>query len=212
MSETVVISSAGLNPSNRDAGFPNLARGQNPPIEVIAEVTAIAEAELKAAGIDVHIIRFFPGSRGEVPSNAHGTLAMWGFERAWYYWIAKGPGIPVELAEQLHATHGKVVRVAGHCGCPSPREWYKGFGVGDYHVDSPEGLRALADVLRSIFAERPDKADVETLGRAVEEKGVTQSAFCPRCKGTREIVLCEPGLARAVECPTCKGTGVETKA
>ena len=146
---TVVISSGGLCPSNRDAGFPNLARGENPSIETIAEVTAIAEAELQAAGIEVCILGSVP--RGEVPSHAFGSLSMWSFERAWYYWKARGPGLPVEVAERLHASHGTQVRVDGNCGCPSPRQWFKGFGVGHYHVDTPEGLKALADALRSVY-------------------------------------------------------------
>jgi len=147
--ETLTISGPGLNPSNRDAGFPNLARGQNPPIEVIAEVTATCEAELKAAGINVHIMSMV--RRSEVPSQAIGTLSMWAFERCWYYWSARGPGLPVEVAERLHISHGTQVRVDGHCGCPSPREWFKGFGVGSYHIDTPAGLKALADALRSVY-------------------------------------------------------------
>ena len=149
---SVVISSGGISPSNemvKGAGFPNLARGQTDAVEVIAEVTAICEAELKAAGINAAKLPFTV--KGEVPARVMGDLSMWGFERAWYYWRASGPGLPVEVAERLHATHGTVVRVAGHCGCPSPREWYKGFGVGDYHVDTPEGLKALADALRSVY-------------------------------------------------------------
>lgn len=147
--ESITITSPGIIPSNIGAGFPNLARGENPPPEVVAEVTAVAKAELEAAGIKPYISSIF-GRNSEVPSNAMGELSMWGFTRAWYYWVAKGPGIPVEIAEKLHATHGTQVRVAGHCGCPSPREWYKGFGVGSYHVDTPEGLKALADVIKSI--------------------------------------------------------------
>lgn len=128
-------------------GFPNLARREATP-EVFAEVTAIAEAELIAGGIKCTRMPF---GRGEVPSGAFGSLSMWGFERCWYYWSAKGPGLPLEVAERLHASHGKDVRVDGHCGCPSPREWFKGFGVGAYHIDTPEGLKALADALLSVY-------------------------------------------------------------
>src|SRR5208283_2993253 len=112
---TLVIGNSGLNPSNRNAGFPNLAR-REPSIEVIAEVTAICEGELQAAGILVTIGSGIHG-RSEVPSNAVGSLSMWFFQRAWYYWVASGPGLPVEVAERLHATHGTQVRVDGHCGC-----------------------------------------------------------------------------------------------
>lgn len=146
---TLAISSAGINPSNRGAGFPNLAR-RDPTADDIERVTAICKAELEAAGIDPHVWSF--RIDGEVPTKAMGSLSMWGFKRAWYYWTAEGPGIPPDIAEKLHATHGTQVRVAGHCGCPSPREWFKGFGVGNYHVDTPEGLKALADTIRSVVA------------------------------------------------------------
>jgi hypothetical protein len=153
----IEIGSSGLNPSNRGAGFPNLARQQNPTDAMIAEVTERCEAELQAAGIDVVKIGFL--LKGEVPSKAFGSLHGWDFDRAWYYWRAKGPGIPLEAAERLHATHGQQVRVDGHCGCPSPREWFHGFGCGSYHVDSPEGLKALADTIRSVYI-APESAAV----------------------------------------------------
>lgn len=137
----------------------NLARHDKTP-EVINEVTAICRAELEAAGIKVSEFDIF-ATRGEVPSRAIGGLLSWTFTRAWYYWVAEGPGIPPDIAEKLHATHGKDVRVDGHCGCPSPREWFKGFAVGRYHVDTQEGLNALADTLRSVALppqERPEGA------------------------------------------------------
>lgn len=151
----LVISNGGLNPSNRDSGFPNLARPKEPDgkwaEDVLREVSAICKGELRAAGIKTFELGF--ALDGEVPNSIHGSLSMWGFTRNWYYWIAKGPGLPVEVAERLHATHGQQVRVAGNCCCPSPREYFKGFGVGSYHVDSPEGLKALADALRSVYDE-----------------------------------------------------------
>ena len=42
------------------------------------------------------------------------------------------------------------MRVEGHCGCPSPLEYNKGFAVGLYHVDTPEGLKALADTIKQV--------------------------------------------------------------
>lgn len=149
---TIIISTPGLNPSNRNAGFPNLAREENPPQEVIDEVSETCKSELLTAGINVSR---FPFPRGEVPSHVIGSLSGWNFSRNWYYWVAQGPGIPPDIAERLHATHSTAVRVEGHCGCPSPLEWRKGFAIGSYHVDSPEGLKALADTLRSIYD--PDK-------------------------------------------------------
>lgn len=130
--------------------FPNLARGFDVKDEaIIADVTGICERELWAAGINVSRFGFL--EKGEVPSKSRGYLPFWSFKRRWYYWVAEGNGIPVELAERLHERFGREVRVAGHCGCPSPREWFKGFPVNSYHIDTPEGLRALADAIRSIY-------------------------------------------------------------
>ena len=112
------------------------------------------EKELIDAGIDVYKSEMFRKD-GEVPTSVMGSLdsSGWGFRRAWYYWVADGPGIPSQIAEKLHKEFGKEVRVAGHCGCPSPLKWYKGFGCGLYNIDSQEGLKALADVIKGIMKE-----------------------------------------------------------
>ena len=148
---SLVISSPGLSPSGpKHAGFPNLSTHDSDKGRVREYTNQILVTELNAAGIRATLL---PGdkSNSEVPGYVIGTLAFWSFERLWYYWSAKGPGLPVEVAERLHASHGSEVRVAGHCGCPSPRDWYKGFGVPDYHVDTPDGLLALADAIRSVY-------------------------------------------------------------
>jgi hypothetical protein len=125
--------------------FPNLA-GSDTSDEVCAR-------ELEAAGIEVVTL---PEScrYGEPKTVVMGQLGMWGFKRAWRYWIAEGPGIPPVEAEALHEEHGKVVRVDGHCGAPSPLEWFKGFAVGHYHVDAQEGLTALAETLNTLRRDR----------------------------------------------------------
>lgn len=151
MATSLIITSPGIAPSNRKAGFPNLARETPASPEVIEDVSDICEAELRAAGIAPYRFGFLLSEQSEVPSKVVGQFGMWGFKRAWYYWAAEGPGLPVEIAEKLHASHGSQVRVAGHCGCPSPREWFKGFGVDSYHIDGPDGLRALVDALRSVY-------------------------------------------------------------
>ncbi len=145
--------------------FPNLARhleNDDSPTDndkkIIDEVTTQVESELHLASIKVFKFRSL-FRLGEVPSHAVGTLSTWTFKRAWYYYVAEGPGLPVEVAEQLHEKHGNAVRVAGHCGCPSPREWYKGFGVGLYHVDTQEGLNALAVALRSVYVEDAEELE-----------------------------------------------------
>ena len=111
----------------------------------------IAE-ELEIAKIEIHRYEIFR-DQGEVKTSVRGSLHGWLFTRAWYYWIATGPGIPPEYANKLHEKHGKAVRVDGHCCCPSPKEWLKGFAVGHYHVDTQTGLCALADTIRQVVAE-----------------------------------------------------------
>jgi hypothetical protein len=114
---------------------------------------AIAE-ELRQAGISiVKLPEFMRDKDPEMRTIIAGELYKWGFRRAWYYWVADGPGIPLEEATQLHEKFGQVVRVDGHCGCPSPLEWHHGFATGLYHVDSQEGLNALADVIRGLYKE-----------------------------------------------------------
>ena len=108
--------------------------------------------ELKEAGIEI-IELGFP-VRQEVPTSIIGILNGWTFKRAWYYWVARagdGTILPFEIADRLHEQHGQEVRVSGHCCCPAPREWYSKpwyFGVPLYHVDSQEGLNALAEAIR----------------------------------------------------------------
>jgi len=85
-----------------------------------------------------------------VKTSLRGDLHGWTFDSAWYYWRCSGQCIDVEPAEKLHSAHGKTVRVAGHCGCPSPREWFKGLACGNYHVDDADGLKALVDTIRGL--------------------------------------------------------------
>ena len=108
--------------------------------------------ELEIAGIDIHDFGFVLSNR-EVPSRLLGLLHGWSFERSWYYWAAKTETTPLlfKYADPLHEKYGKDVRVDGHCGCPSPREWFKDkwhIGVNHYYIDSEWGLKALADAIR----------------------------------------------------------------
>ena len=132
-----------------------------------ADTDDLLRAELKAAGIPTlqeaegkgpeFLADMLRRGSGEVKTSVLGCLHGWEFKRAWSYWIAEGPGIEVEAAERLHAEHGRTVRVAGHCGCPSPREWFKGLACGSYHVDDAAGLKALADTIKGLV-ERPAAA------------------------------------------------------
>jgi len=111
--------------------------------------------ELSEAGIEV-----VEGMRtkSEVPYTLTGKLADWNFSRAWYYWVANAAGgLPLEVATELHnrkytvtderqtETYGTVIRVNGHCGCPAPTG-----NVKSYHIDSQEGLNALAGAIRTL--------------------------------------------------------------
>lgn len=103
--------------------------------------------ELNIAGIDVTALPEFVRQKGEVKTIIIGSCAGWTFTRAWRYWVADGPGIPVVEATNLYERHGNVTRVDGHAGCLSPLEHFKGLGTGSYHVDAQEGLTALRDML-----------------------------------------------------------------
>ncbi len=134
--------------------FPNVAGlGKTEP----KRVDVILADELSAAGIEVQTCELLRSTSGEPYTVVSGSLYRWGFHRAWYYWIARGPGIPLEDAMALHAEHGTSVRVEGHCGCPSPLGYLHGFAVGSYHVDNAEGLTALAKTIQSVW----HRADVD---------------------------------------------------
>lgn len=164
------VDAAGAVPSARKRAFPNLASSP----DNTEAVTAACKSELEAAGIQTYVFGGLYG-QSEVPSKCVGHLSGWSFKRAWYYWVATGPGIPPEIAERLHATHGREVRVEGHCGCPSPLEWAHGFAIGSYHVDTNDGLKALADTLASIWDDRPvkiiDAPSVSPAGDFPKENG-----------------------------------------
>ncbi len=82
-----------------------------------------------------------------------------------------GNGLPLEVATELHnreyptkgegqpKTYGQAIRVSGHCGCPPPEEWAEERNISEtetkhfirsYHIDSQEGLNALAGVIRTL--------------------------------------------------------------
>jgi hypothetical protein len=165
-----------INPSNAVSEqitgrkpFPNLAGvGEHNP----DRVDEIARAELEAAGITAESYDCLRDDN-EPHTAIVGRLCLWTFTRAWYYWIAKGPGIPVEDAEALHIKHGTSVRVEGHCGCPAPLAYRHGFGIDLYHVDNQEGLNALAEVIRQVY----DRGT-----KAIEQRKALEAEFKRRKK------------------------------
>lgn len=162
-----------LNPSNLIAQrtnpeartFPNLARGHKAKPEDYPEVDETVRKELAEAGIEVSDYRNF--EQGEVPTSFYsGNAHRWQFRRAWYYYVAKGDGIPAYKAEEFHKKWGTQVRVAGHCGCPSPLEWYEGFAVDCYHIDTQEGLNAFVALLATIHKPRKEESKLEAVSNA----------------------------------------------
>lgn len=144
-----------LFPSNGIAASNNPGRTMFPNLAGAPDLEAdwVCASELSAAGITAQRFEFLRKSAGEVHTAVLGELPHWGFRRAWYYWVAEGPGIPPAYADTLHVAHGTAVRVNGHCGSPSPREQFRGFAVGLYHVDTLEGLCALADTIRRVLSD-----------------------------------------------------------
>lgn len=97
----------------------------------------VIQEELSQAGVpivevprdDVH---------SEVPYTLEGRIRPFRFQRAWYYWVVKGP-VSIEAAREMYANPigRKDVRAGGDCTCPEPEtqaEWF-----------DPEGHKLWAD-------------------------------------------------------------------
>nr|MBA4405594.1 hypothetical protein [Nanoarchaeum sp.] len=100
----------------------------------VKEADEHIQEELYSAGIEIVRGEL---SKSEVPHSITGKLGDWKFNRAWYYWTTSaqsGKGLPLEIATMMHEreypiigekqpkNYGQVIRVAGHCNCPHPRE------------------------------------------------------------------------------------------
>jgi hypothetical protein len=119
--------------------------------EDLEKLDAQCRSELEQAGLVVCSFELFCHNNPEIPTSIMGTFPYWGFTRSWYYWVAKGQGIPADIAEEFHKTWGQQVRVNGSCACPSPLEDNKGFAVGLYHIDTQEGLNAFVELLKKVY-------------------------------------------------------------
>jgi len=128
----------------------------------IKEADEHIRKELHEAGIP----RIAATGKGEVPYNLEGDLRGWRFERLWRYWGASHPqGLPLNIADALHTTplpvnaitpysthegekqYGDVIRVAGDCTCPSPKERLTNGCVTSYHIDTQEGLNEFVKAI-----------------------------------------------------------------
>lgn len=127
------------------SGFPNYA-GCGP----VDTIDGFLRAELEAAGVEVISTPLRMGFNSEVNTRIYGALGPWGFRRAHCYWVAEGPGLPLIHAIPLWQKCGSVCRVNGDCTGPHPLQ-NQGFGVGLYHVDTTEGLKALALTIQHIL-------------------------------------------------------------
>lgn len=109
-----------------DGHFKNLAGA--------AYADIVIEKELVDAGIDI-----IKGGRtlSEVPYTLTGKLGNSAFIRAWTYWMVECM-VPLTVAQEMYANEvgAKFVRVAGHCGCPPPKEWATYYGA-DGKILSP---------------------------------------------------------------------------
>ena len=119
--------------------------------------TKVAREELEFAGIDVLELPASMTTSGEVKIKVAGNIDRWGFHRAWYYWVVKGPGLALEYAVPLDEKWGKEARVDGDCACRGAAFWGKGQSINLYHVDTKEGLKALADAIRKSIADGLEK-------------------------------------------------------
>ncbi len=115
-----------------------------------AYADVVIEKELKDAGVEVVKEE---RTRSEVPFTLTGKLGTFTFVRAWTYWMIDCM-MPLDVAKEMYEDEvgSKVVRVAGHCGCPSPEGWATetedGQFVTSYHIDSMPGLKLFAETAR----------------------------------------------------------------
>lgn len=111
-------------------------------------------AELDEAGIER--VKLSERLKREVAASIVGKLGPFLFERAWYYWVVKGP-VPLVVADEMyaHPVGNKDVRVAGHCGCPPPSEWAHYFdGDGVPLRSDPKGEKEAEH--KAFLAAHPD--------------------------------------------------------
>ena len=124
--------------------FKNIA---GKPVE---ENNETIKSELTQA--DITIIDLHFELTGEVKTNYIGFSNGWTFYRRWRYYSAQaneGCILLFKYADELHKNFGNEVRVAGHCGCPSPNKHHNEnyhMGVSSYHIDSIEGLCAFVNM------------------------------------------------------------------
>jgi hypothetical protein len=144
--------------------FPNLAASLG--TEIAGITTAVVQNELFAAGV-ASVVAYPDPKFHEVMSTAAGVLefadgAVFGFQRASSYYAVRGSqNLPQYPALLLNNRWGQEVRIGGDSGgrldVPQP-------GVSSWHVDTLDGLQALASSLIEFFS-TPN----QRIARTVEE-------------------------------------------
>lgn len=152
------------NPIQLSSSMASYSSGWFPNLAGVETCDETMRKELEEAGIVIDVLPRILGNCGEVPYRVIGSIptggvGYWSFIRAWRYWVVEGPGLALEDATELHESHGTSVRVNGHCGCPSPKEQNGNFATGDYHVDTQEGLNALATMIRKVAERGPHQVN-----------------------------------------------------
>lgn len=114
--------------------------------------------ELEEAGLQVFRYDDSYKADNECRLVVVGFLGPWIFKRCWYYWAAEGPGINIEQAVTFNEKWGKEVRAAGFAGgIEDLYDYFNGFAVKSYHIDSQEGLNAFSALLKQIMQDAETK-------------------------------------------------------
>ena len=121
-----------------------------------SDLGKVLTAELQAAGINVmteHGLNgLFDNGVGELKTEVLGELHGWVFRRNQIRWIGEGPGINADSASDLYTKYGKSLHAYGDPSPRNPAEVAEGLACGQYHINSPDALNALAGAIRGIVA------------------------------------------------------------
>lgn len=192
--------------------MPNLARRDPDP-----RVDERIKIELTRARIDLRELDHDERKRSEVPATIGGRIGAFTLQRAWMYWVVKGP-MPLDAARALYADPigADDVRVAGHCGCPPPDEWARDGFVDSYHIDSVAGLRLFADAVRNLDRPAPTPTpapglDLDAVERDVIGSG-TASESVVAARRYAPALIAEVRSLRAQVCRLVSGQAIESDA
>ena len=101
------------------------------------------KSELHRAKINIHKVN---KHKGDVPYSIIGKLNGFEFRREWCYWKVVGT-MPLKYAKILYKDPigSTDIRADGNSNYSMPKK-----DVKYYHIDTGEGLRLFADIVRTI--------------------------------------------------------------